>query len=362
MSKVLISENHTLKVYELPKFMTVGKEVEIEKVPGVKEIVSVPCAQGEYQLIDDTYLVYIDNGKYHIYNIETLDEKIFEFKKEEAALLEFHVLDGIILFFEVKNEKRIRVNIISDDKVKSFKPHYTEEVGFISFNNRKYVTDVVGLNIVGIYDIDIDLYISTYPGQCLNFDENINAICEYNGNKTIAMYFYDDGCYNKITTKSTENTLLFRKVFDIELVLEVDLIGSMIFSVFDVSNNCIITAKKDHYLRMVSWSNKHFIIEKDLYNPDLLFAVYDMDQKKFLPKTFVNSYIEIMELNDSNDKLIIEREEGSNAIVSLYFTFDDFECQIVAGTNNYLTYKEKADYILVKDRSGIIREKIQINK
>ena len=71
MSKILINENNTLKVCELPAFMTLGETTKIKDVPGLKELLSIPCSEGEYQLVDDTVIFYKDGDKHFIYNMRT---------------------------------------------------------------------------------------------------------------------------------------------------------------------------------------------------------------------------------------------------------------------------------------------------
>ena len=83
MSKILVKEQTTLKVCELPSFMTLSESTKIKEVPGIKELLSIPCSEGEYQLVDDQCIFYKDGDKYFIYNMED-DSK----KELDISLLE----------------------------------------------------------------------------------------------------------------------------------------------------------------------------------------------------------------------------------------------------------------------------------
>ena len=358
MSKILVKEKNTIKVCELPDFVTLGESTKINDVPGLKELITIPCSEGEYQLVDDNYIFFKEGEHYFVYNMQNNSKNIIDIPNLEKNEYELNkVSDDIFIIFEIEKYINIRAYIVNSEfEVEMIEPKQGEKVEYLEYIDRDYIIECVGNNIVGAYDIEIGEYIPTYPGNILIFDDRIKYICEVDEEvKCSKIYFYDDCGINNVSARRSRTFLSFGISGDVEYIMETD--GDDNFSFFDLENNVYFIAKKGHTLKFISSSGVTFVTEIDTNNN--VYRVYDISSGKFLKNTVQNSCFEIVKINGLEDGLLfVEKELESNKFVSMFYSIDAPEAQIVAGENNWLTYKIKSDHIIIKDRCGIIKRKI----
>lgn len=357
MSKILVKEKNNLKVCELPDFVTLGESAKIKDVPELKELITIPCSEGEYQLVDDNYIFFKEGEHYFVYNMQNNCKNIIDIPNIEKNKYVLNKVSDIFIIFEIEKYVKIRAYIVNSDfEVKMIEPKQGESVEYLEFNGRVLIRECVGINIVGAYDIEMDEYIPTYPGNILIFDDRSKYICEVDEKeKYIKIYFYDECGINNISTRRSRTFLSFGISGDVEYIKETD--GDDNFSFFDLENNVYFIAKKGHTLKFISSGGVTFVTEIDTNNN--VYRVYDISSGRFLKNTVQNSCFEIVEINGPDEgMLFVEKELESNKFVSIFYSLDAPEDQIVAGDNNWLTYKIKSDHIIIKDKCGIIKRKI----
>ena len=282
MSKILINENNTLKVCELPAFMTLGETTKIKDVPGLKELLSIPCSEGEYQLVDDNYIFFKEGEHYFVYNMQNNSKNIIDIPNIEKNKYVLNKVSDIFIIFEIEKYVKIRAYIVNSDfEVEMIEPKQGESVEYLEYIDRDYIIEFVGYNIVGAYDIEIGEYIPTYPGNILIFDDRIKYICEVDEEvKCSKIYFYDDCGINNISTRRSRTYLSFGISGDVEYIMETD--GDDNFSFFDLENNVYFIAKKGHTLKVISSGGVTFVTEIDTNNN--VYRVYDITTGRFLKK------------------------------------------------------------------------------
>ena len=127
MSKILVKEQTTLKVCELPSFMTLSESTKIKEVPGIKELLSIPCSEGEYQLVDDQCIFYKDGDKYFIYNMEDDSKKELDISKANGNEFEVQIVDDNTIIFEKEKNNKVKAIVVKDE-LEIFEPRQGEKI------------------------------------------------------------------------------------------------------------------------------------------------------------------------------------------------------------------------------------------
>lgn len=355
MSKILINENNTLKVCELPAFMTLGETTKIKDVPGIKELLSIPCSEGEYQLVDDTVIFYKDGDKYFIYNMEDNSKKELDISKAKGNEFEVQIVDDKTIIFEKENHNKVKAIVVKDE-LEIFEPRQGEKIEILEFNGRLYFVEKVKDDIVGAYDVKEKRYIPAYPGNTLEFTETLNCITEWSNNECVTIFSIKNGV--KISPRRFDSHFVIKKLegkkYIIEEVKNADEEIEYI-SFYDPVNDVYFSSSSNNILDFYSYDDTSYIFEISKDKGDI-YKVYEVISHTFLPKILNKSFFEVVPLDDFH--FIVEKEENSEKIVSLYCTGDLLDKQIVAGTKNWLTYRKKTDSVVIKDHYGVIKKKI----
>ena len=355
MSKILINENNTLKVCELPAFMTLGETTKIKDVPGLKELLSIPCSEGEYQLVDDTVIFYKDGDKYFIYNMEDNSKKELDISKAKGNEFEVKIVDDNTIIFEKENHNKVKAIVVKDE-LEIFEPRQGEKIEILVFNGNLYFVEKVKDDIVGAYDVKERRYIPAYPGNTLEFTDTLNCITEWNNSKCVTILNTKNGV--KISPRRFDSYFVIKKIDGRKYVIEEvkndeDEFESISF--YDPINDIYFPASSNNILDFYSYDDTSYILETSK-DDDRIYKVYELFSHTFLPKISSKSFFEIVPLDEIH--LVVEKEENNDKIISAYCTGDNIEKQIVAGTKNWLTYRKKSDSVVIKDHYGIIKKKI----
>lgn len=355
MSKILVKEKNTLKVCELPSFMTLGESTKLNDVPGLKELITIPCSEGEYQLVDDTVIFYKDGDKYFIYNMEDDSKKELDISKAKGNEFEVQIVDDITFIFEKENHNKVKAIVVKDE-LEIFEPRQGEKIEILVFNGNLYFVEKVKDEIVGAYDIEERRYIPAYPGNTLEFTDTLNCITEWNNGKCVTILNTKNGV--KISPRRLDSHFSIKKIEGRKYIIEEiknteDSFESISF--YDPINDVYFSASSNNILYIYIYDDTSYILEKSKDKGDI-YKVYELFSHTFLPKISSKSFFEIVPLDEI--QLIVEIEENNDKIISAYCIGDNIEKQIVAGTKNWLTYRKKSDSVVIKDHYGIIKRKI----